>query len=253
MAPYKVNSAEDNRNFIVTSAYHKIYDLFKDLKNRKGRIIHILGAPGTGKSANIYEAMFNLDLNIYEAFLLLEDVDKSSGEVYREFFNTLKRDMGVKQRKDLYLEASKYDAILFADKFHDSHLLHKNKVGFSLWADNKGFRTLPFYLRIILDYIRHIKDFRSINLIFQTAWTIKVKGVKKDLFSDFGLFSKVLVGLLKLFFEVVEVSYYPSEIIEIIKKHNTNAGEDEIKICIEKYGDNIRYILQSLKEEKESL
>lgn len=249
MVNYKVNSPEDNKIFTVTRAYGKICDLFKDLKTQKGRIIHILGAPGTGKSANIYEAIKDLNLNVYDAILMMDDVDKSSKEVFKDFFNSLKYDLKVKKSEDVYLKVAEYDAILFADKFHDSHLLYENKVGFSLWVDHKGFKTLPFYILSIYEYIRHIKEFKNLNLIFQTAWTVRVKGVKYDLFTDLGVFSRLLVGLLKLLFDVVEVSYLESEIIEIVQNLLPDTDEERIKPGIRKYRNKIRFILESLKKD----
>ncbi len=250
MVRYKVNTEEDGQDFVVTTAYQKLYGQLKDLKTHKGKIIHVLGAPGTGKSANIYEVIKSLDLNVYDAPLALDDVDKNSFEVYHEFFNTLKEDMKVKSVEEVYKLASEYDAVLWADKFHDSQYLYDNKVGFSVWMDNKGIRTFPFYLLLILHYFWNIFKFQKINLIFQTAWTIRIKGVKYDCFTDFGLFSKLLKFILKIFFVVVEISYTEPEIIEIVKKRVPDAEEKEIKLYIKQYGSRIRFILQAVKNHK---
>ncbi|MCE5213834.1 MAG: hypothetical protein LLF83_03840 [Methanobacterium sp.] len=250
MAKYKVNSPEDIKFFQDTTAYKKIYDKFKDLKISRGRIIHILGAPGTGKSTHIYEAIMKLDLNIYDVPFNLEYAHISSKDVYHRFFNTLKSDLSVRNDEELYLKASEYDAILFADKFHDSHLLHEDKVGFSLWMDCKKFKSLPFFLRLILVYIKHIKEFKKINLIFQTAWRIRLKGAKYDLFTDFGLLSKFFVGLMKILFEVVELSYSDIEIIKIVKERYPSADEYQIKLCRDKYGNRIRFILECIERRK---
>jgi hypothetical protein len=249
MIKYKVNSPEDIENFVVTQTYLKIYHLFKGLKTQKGRIIHVIGAPGTGKSINIYEAMINLDLDIYEAKLNMDDINKSSGQVYREFYKILKYELNANNDEDVYGKASRFDAVLFADRFHDSHLLYENKVGFSVWMDQAGFKSIPFYVRIIIQYIKHIKDFRNINLIFQTAWTFRFKGVKYDLFTDLGVFSRLLVGFLKIFFDVVEVTYKDSEIIQIVKKRFPDVDMGQIKRNRAKFGNKIRFILEALKED----
>jgi hypothetical protein len=244
MVKYKVNSAEDNKFFLPTRAYKKIHDKFMDLKTNRGRIIHILGAPGTGKSTNIYEAIRKLDLNVYDVPLALDDTDISSKEVYDIFFHTLKSDLGVLDKEDIYGKASEYDALLFADKFHDFHLLDEDKVGFSLWTDHNGFKTLPFFLRLVLVYIQHIKEFKKVNLIFQTAWRVRIKGTKYDLFTDFGLISKFVVCLLKMLFEVVELSYTEIEIIEMVKDRYPSIDEYQIKLCRDKFGNRIRSILE---------
>jgi len=81
MVKFKVNTAEDDQDFRATTAYKKLYARLKDLKTRKGRIIHVIGAPGTGKSANIFQAVKDLDLNVYNAVLALDDIHQSSTEV----------------------------------------------------------------------------------------------------------------------------------------------------------------------------
>lgn len=248
MVRYKVNTSDDGQEFLVTNAYKKLFILLEDLKIRKGRIIHVVGAPGTGKSSNIYEAINNLGLNVFEAGLILDNMDKNSLDVYHEFFKTLRKDMNVKNNEECYKKAALYDAVLLADRFHDSQFLYVNKVGFSIWMDNKGLKSFPFYLLIILHYFWNLFKFRKINLIFQTAWTIHIKGDKYDFFTDFGLFSKLLLFILKIFFEVVEISYTESEIIEIVKKHLPDADEKEIKLYFKLYGSRVRFILQSLKK-----
>ena len=249
MVRFKVNRPDDSQDFVFTNAYKKLYKQLNVLKTHRGRILHVMGAPGTGKSANIYEALDNLDLNVYNAVLVLDDVDLNSIEVYHKFFDSLKEDMKVDSVGGVYKKASEYDSVLFADRFHDSHYLYDNKAGFSSWTDNKGVKTFPFYLLLILNYLWNIFKFRKINLVFQTSWAVKIKGVKRDLFTDFGMFSRLLVSVLKIFFIVVEISYTESEIVEIVKKHLPDADEEEIKLNIKQYGSRIRYILQSMKEE----
>ena len=248
MVKFKVNTAEDDQDFRATTAYKKLYARLKDLKTRKGRIIHVIGAPGTGKSANIFQAVKDLDLNVYNAVLALDDIHQSSTEVYNKFFDTLKEDMKVNSIDGVFDKASEYDAVLLADRFHDSHYLYEGKIGFSLWMDNKGFGSFPFYFSLIILYFRNLSKFRKVNLVFQTAWTFRTRGVKKDLFTDFGLFSRLMVSLLKLFFDVVEISYSESEIIDIVKKRIPDVEAEEIRSYIERYGNRIRFILKAIEK-----
>ncbi len=249
MVRYKVNRPDDSREFVTTKSYNKLYVLLKKLKTRRGRIIHVIGAPGTGKSTNIYQAINRLELNVYEPILVLDKLNEGTLKVYHEFFNTLKEGLNVKHNEELFNKAVEYDAVLWADKFHDYHLLHENKVGFSQWMNNKGLKSFPFYFLLIIYYLRHFYEFRSINLIFQTAWTIHFRGVKYDLFTDFGLFSKLLILILRIFFYVVEITYTESEIMEIVNKHLPEAKESEIRFYIKRYGNKIRLILQTLKDD----
>lgn len=248
MVKFKVNLPGEGGHFVVTRAYEKLCREMHDLKHRKGRIIQVIGAPGTGKSTNIYQAIKELDMDVYNAVLLLDDVDESPSEVYQNFFKTLKEDMGAKSVEEVYRKASKYDAILLADRFHDSHYLYEGKVGFSLWMDRKGVKSFPFYLRFIVHYFRNISRLRGVNLVFQTAWTIKVNGEKRDLFTDFGGLSRFFVSLLKIFFVVVEISYSEPEIMEIVKTHLPDADEERIKLLREQYGSRIRFILQAVQK-----
>lgn len=251
MAPYKVKSYEDGEVFVVTRAYKKLYRKLKTLNITRGRVIHVIGSPGTGKSANIYAVLKDLDLNIYDAILLMDDVKKSYREVFREFFNTLQKDLEVDSKDEVYQKVSQYDAVLFADKFHDSQFLDNNKVGLSMWTDYKSIKSFPFYLLCIYEYFRHRNDLKKINIIFQTAWTVRIKGVKYDLFTDFGPLSGVMRFILKLLFEVVEISYSEKETIEIVKYHLPKVSGEQIKKCIQKYGHKPRFICEALEGEWE--
>lgn len=247
MENYKVTSLKDNKGFVVTNSFLKLYRTLKSLKNTKGRIIIVIGAPGTGKSSNIYNALKRLDLNIYEPILLMKNVDKSPKEIYEKIFNTLKEDMKVKTEGDVFEGFSKFDAVLVADKFLDSEFLDPNKVGLARWTEYKGIKSFPFFFFWIFEYLMHKKDLKKVNLIFQTAWTVKIKGFKYDLITDFGLFSKLLAGILKRLFEVVEIKYEVPETIEIVKSHFRDIGDVEIRLCIKKYGNKPRFILNDLE------
>ena len=115
MAQYRVQSEGDSNDFVFTRSFRKIYRMFRSLKNRKGRFVLIIGTPGTGKSANIYSALKMLDLDIYDPTLFLDNMNMSSSEVFHEFFQTLRVDLGVKTNEEIYQKVAEYDAVLLAD------------------------------------------------------------------------------------------------------------------------------------------
>jgi ABC-type dipeptide/oligopeptide/nickel transport system ATPase component len=247
MGKFKVNSIEDNKNFLITDCYKKLCKMFESLKLSKGKIVHVVGAPGTGKSANIYSALNKMDLNVYNIKFNLEDNNLSSKEVFNKLFESVSDDLGVGKEK-IYEELSQYDAVLFADSFHDSHFLNPNNVGFSQWTDNKGFSAFYFYLLCVIEYLRHRRDFKKINIVLQTAWRIYINGKKYDIFTDLGILSRIIVNLLKILFDVVEISYSEMETINIVKMHVKSVDEDRIKPCIQKYGCKPRFICDALEK-----
>ena len=248
MEKYKVNSSDDNDNFIVTEAYFKLHQVFRSLKTNRGRFIHIIGTPGTGKSSNVYHALKNLNLNVYDTKLFLDNVEKNSREVFKEAFKTIKSDTGAKTKREVYQKVSEYDVILFADKFLDSEFLDPQKVGLSKWMDYKGIKSIPFYFMCYFEYLKHKKLLKNTNIILQHSWMVG----KYDLLTDFGLLSKAIVAVLNLSFEVIEISYSELETIKIVKSHIEDADEDTIKLYIQKYGCRPRFILGALKKERSS-
>ena len=128
MGTFKAKSIKDESEFIPTRSYKRLYNTLSSLKNSKGRFIHIIGSPGTGKSTNIYHALDKLDLNVYEPVLKLSDIKIGTRTLFNEMFKVFKEDFQVKTRKEVYKKASDYDLILFADKFLDSEYLDKKKV-----------------------------------------------------------------------------------------------------------------------------
>ena len=253
MENYKVISLSDDGEFIVTNSFLKLYETLKSLKNTKGRIIAVIGAPGVGKSSNIFHALNVLDLNVYEPILLMKNIDKSPEEVYVKIFNTLKKDMKVKTENEVFDKFSKFDAVLVADKFLDSEFLDPSKAGLARWTDSKGIMSFPLFFLWIFEYLIHKKDLKKVNLVFQTAWTIQIKGFKYDLITDFGVFSELVAGILKMLFEVVEIKYEESETIKIVKSHFKNISDEEIKLCIKKYGNKPRFILSALEGESKTV
>ena len=247
MEKYKTKSIDDNDNFVVTDAYLKLYNVFRCLKTSKGHFIHVIGSPGTGKSSNIYYAINDIDLNVYNVTLFLDSVKKSPNDVFKEIFNGIKKGTGAKTKEDVYKKVKEYDVILFADKFLDSKFLDPQKVGFSDWVDYNGIKSLPFYLLCCLEYLKHKHEFKEINIILHHSWMIKLNGTKYDLLTDFGLISKAIVSTLNLLFEVVKISYSRSETIKIIKSHSNEANENLIKFWIHKYGFKPRYILEAIE------
>lgn len=243
---FKINTPQDNLNFVVTTSYKNLYKALGDLKHTQGKIIHVLGAPGTGKSTNIYQTISDLNLKIYNVNFGIPIDDLSSKDAFNTIYNLLADDLRLVTRHDIYLQLSHYDALLIADNFHDSHLINKEVVGFSKWTDKVGFRALNFYFRCIGEFIRHRKDFKKINMIFQTSWRVYIMGKKYDLFSELGLISRALLFLLNRMFIVVEIRYSRDEIIKIVKKQIPEADEEIINIYMEKYGFKPRLICEAL-------
>jgi hypothetical protein len=248
MVNRKVLSAKDNGSFIKTSSFYELCSLLKTLKTSKGRFILVLGAPGTGKSANIYQALSLLDLYVYDAFLFI-DIDSKPGEVYKIFWDTLKKDMGVKSRKEIYKKASEYDLVLFADPFLDSEYIDHKKVGLGLWTEENGPSTFPFYFKVLYEFVKHYKDLKNVNVVAQTAWVFKFRGVRYDILTDFDFLSRILVFLVKKLFEVVLISYSKEEIIKIVRSHPNAGSEEKIEKCIKKYGKRPRFIFEALDRE----
>jgi len=249
MDKFKVNCGSDNGTFLVTESYKKLYNKLKSLKNTRGRIIHVVGAPGTGKSTNIYAAMSELGLNVYDVGLKITDQEMSSKLLFNQVFKDMKQFFNAKSKNDVYDHLAEYDAMLFADKFHDSHLIDSKTVGFSLWAKNKGLSSFKFYLLCIKEYLQNRKDYNRVNILLQTAWRVKIGSKKYDLFSDFGAVSWLLVGFMGIFFEVVEIKYSDKETLKIVQNH-VDADEKTIASFMDKYGNKPRIICYELENEQ---
>lgn len=247
MGKFKVNSGADNYKFQTTRSYKKLYQKLKELKNNKGQIIHVTGAPGTGKSANIYHALGQLKLKVFNVKFRISSADASSKEVFNAIFNDLRDDLHLKPGENIYNQLSQFDAVLIADAFHDAHLKNSTLVGYSQWTDNVGFKSLYFYLLCIKEYLTHHDDFKHINLVLQTSWRIYIRGKKYDLFSDLGILSRLLVFILRSMFTVVEISYSDKEVINIVKNHLPHTNDDLIKVYIKRYGYKPRFICHALE------
>jgi len=250
MFNHKVSSAKDNRSFIKTRSFHELYSLLKTLKKSKGHFVLVLGAPGTGKSANIYQTLSLINFDVYDAFLFI-DIDSKPGDVYRIFWDTLKEDMKVKSRNEVYKKASEYDLVLFADPFLDSEYINHEKVGLGLWTEKNGLNTFSFYLKVLYEFIRHYRDLKKVNVVAQTAGVFRFRGVQYDILTDFGFLSRFLVFLLKKLFDVVLISYTREEIIEIVKTHPYSCSDEKIEKYIKKYGKRPRFIFEALDRKEE--
>ncbi len=249
MADYKVQSEADNHDFVYTRSFRKIYNMFRSLKNRKGRFVLIIGSPGTGKSANIYSALKVLDLDVYDPTLFLDHHDMSSSEVFDEFYKTLRKDLGVSTNDEVYQKVQDYDVVLLADKILDSEYLDKDKVGLSLWSLNKGFDTFPFYFGILMEYFRHRRDLKKINVVIQTAFVFRFRGVKYDLLTDFYIISQIFVFIITRFFEVIRISYTQEETLKIVKSNFKTVDDQQIKMFIKECGCKPRFIFERLEKE----
>jgi hypothetical protein len=248
MDKYKVQSPEENKVFMITDCYKKLCKVLETLKTRKGKIVHVIGAPGTGKSTNIFKALQETNLNIYDVKFSLNSREESSREVFDKLFKDIGNDLGLKSKKDIYKKLSEFDAVLIADSFHDAYILNSNKVGFSQWTDKKGLSAFYFYLLCIIEYFKNRKYFKNMNLVFQTAWRVRIRDKKYDIFTDLGFFSKIIVKILQIFFVVVEISYSKKETVEIVRMHIEDADLQNIEQCIQKYGCKPRFICNALEK-----
>jgi len=247
MEDHKVISSKDNDDFVITDSFLKLCMKLKELKNNKGRVILVIGSPGTGKSSNIYKALKKLDLSYYEPVLFLDNTKKSSLNVYKELITGIKKDLGVKTKEEIFNKFSNYDIVLVADKILDSESLNKKKIGLGGWIKNKGLKSIPFYFIILFQYLVNKRKLFKINLVVHTTWVVEIKGYKYDLITDFSIFSKIISLILKLFFEVVEISYFEEDTIKIVKNHFRGIDDEKIKFYIKKYGNKPRYILDALE------
>ena len=248
MGKYKINSATDNRVFVVTESFLKLCNIFKTLKNSRGKIIHVVGAPGTGKSTNIYTALEKQGLNVYIVKSQIKDANINSKKVFNSIYNGFKKDFGVESKEEVYNCMAGFDALLFADMFHDSHLVDDDTVGFSVWAGHAGVRAVKFYLLCMIEYLKERRQYKRINIVLQTAWRFYFRGKKYDLFTDMGILSRIVLAVMGTIFEVVVISYTPEETIKIVKNH-VNADDKLIEHYIHEYGSRPRFICQAIEKE----
>ena len=248
MGKYKINSATDNRVFVVTESFLKLCNIFKTLKNSRGKIIHVVGAPGTGKSTNIYAALEKQGLNVYIVKSQIKDANINSKKVFNSVYNGFKKDFDVKSKEEVYNCMASFDGLLFADMFHDSHLVDDDTVGFSVWAGHAGVRAFKFYLLCIVEYLKERRQYKHINIVLQTAWRFHFRGEKYDLFTDMGILSRIVLAVMGTIFDVVVISYTPEETIKIVKNH-VNANDKLIEHYIHEYGSRPRFICQAIEKE----
>ncbi|MDD3985741.1 MAG: hypothetical protein PHY59_07695, partial [Methanobacterium sp.] len=162
--------------------------------------------------------------------------------MFNDIYKFLKKDLNAQSKEEVYKKLSKFDIILFADKFHDSNLFNNNYIGFSIWTGYKCLKSTKFYFYCIKEYLKERKSFKEINIVFQTAWRIYIMGKKYDIFTDLGILSHIFVIFMKILFEVIEISYSFQETVKIVKKH-ANTDEKIIEQYIHKHGSKTRLIL----------
>ncbi len=250
MENFKINCRDENENFIPTQSYQELLGSFSNLKKQRGLIIHVVGAPGVGKSANIYQASQDMGLEVYEASLILNNQNMPPRLVFDLTMDSMKQDLGVKTDRALYHQLKEFDMVLFADRFHDFHLINPDTVGFSQWSANKGWSAFPYYWYCLKEYLEQKNEFRDLNVVFQTSWGVHLEGRKRDLFTELGIISRISLSLLKIPFQVVEISYSPIETINIVKSHFRNVDEDRINKGIALYHCKPRFICEALKAGK---
>ena len=155
MGKYKINRLEEMENFVMTNSYSNLLEKFQKLPPTKGHIVQVIGAPGTGKSTNIYHAVDQLNLNIYDVKLKLPSPDLSPGTVFDLMLESIREDLGIGTSSQILMHLENFDAVLFADQFHDSHLIYEDTVGFSQWTDFMGFKSFNFYWMCVKEYLKH--------------------------------------------------------------------------------------------------
>jgi len=241
---YKVNSADDNNIFIETEPYRRLLEIIRAMKDVRGEILHVVGAPGTGKSANIYRAIGEAELHVYEVPCKLESPDLSADDVFHHVMEGMKEELGADTGADLYRRLKEFDAVLFADRFHDSHEF-SSFSGFSQWTRDGGLEPFRFYLKCAGEYLKNRRILAEVNIIFQTAWRFYFRGKKYDLFTDIPVISSLLFHTLSIPFRAVKIDYSRKETLNIIRAH-LDADESEIQRLIDLYGCRPRIILEKM-------
>lgn len=250
MENFKVNTGSENQTFVKTRSYRDLYNKLKTLKTSHGRIIHVVGAPGTGKSSNIYAAVHELGLNCYDLELGLMDPYADASKLMDQIYHDLKFGLKAGSKRELYHNLAGFDALMVADKFHDTHLIDSEKVGYSLWTKTKGISSFKFYLLCMKEYLLNRNEYKEINIILQTAWRVKIGKNKLDLFTDFGILSRICLGIMKLVFEVVEIRYSREETVEIVRSY-MDRDQQVIEAHIDELGNKPRLVFQAMENESE--
>ena len=98
------------------------------------------------------------------------------------------------------------------------------------------------------EYLKERREYKRINIILQTAWRFHFRGKKYDLFTDMGIFSKIVLAVMNTIFDVVVISYKPEETIKIVKNY-VKADDKLIEHYIHEYGSKPRFICQALENE----
>lgn len=95
---YKVNSVSDNSVFVETESYRRLLEALEVIRESRGNILHVVGAPGTGKSANLYRGIQEVGLDVYEVPCNLESADVDADYVFRHLLDEMKAELGADNR-----------------------------------------------------------------------------------------------------------------------------------------------------------
>jgi hypothetical protein len=247
MELFRVVSEIDKGKFVNTYSYKELYKKFQNLKSERGKIIFVVGAPGTGKTANIITAIEELNLNIFRFNDKVPSNLMNSKEVFYQISNSFKYQLGATSTEEAFECISDCDAVMFGDNVQPTKFGNEKSIPFSYWTETAGFKAIYFYFLCIIEYLNNKKIYRKVNIIVQTAFEINFKGKTYYLFTDLGILSRVAVLLFKIFFDLIVISYSEKETIEIVKCH-VEASDKDIKSLIKEYGRKPRFICQKLSK-----
>lgn len=247
MELFKVVSEIEKGKFVNTHSYKELYKKFQNLKSDKGKIIFVVGAPGTGKTVNIITAIEELNLNIFRFNDKIPTNLINSKEIFSEISNSFMYQIGMTSTEEAYKCISEFDAVIFGDNVQPTIFENEKSIPFSNWTEMVGVKAFYFYFLCIIEYLNHIKIYKKINIIFQTAFGINFKGKTYYLFTDLGILSRIAVLLFKIFFDLIVISYSEKETTEIVRCH-VKASDNDIKSLIKEYGRKPRFICQKLSK-----
>lgn len=247
MELFRVFSEIEKGKFVNTCSYKELYKKFQNLKSDKGKILFVVGAPGTGKTANIITAIEQLNLNIFRFNDKIPFDLINSKEIFSEISNSFKYQLGTTSTEEAFKCISDFDAVMFGDNVQPTKFENEKSIPFSYWTERAGFKALYFYFLCIIEYFNHKENYKKVNIIFQTAFEINFNGKTYYLFTDLGILSKFAVLLFKIFFDLIVISYSEKETIEIVKCH-VKTSDNDIKHLIKKYGRKPRFICQELSK-----
>jgi len=69
----------------------------------------VVGAPGTGKSINIYSAIEELELNVYEVKSILPSRNMNSKDVFQMMVESIREDLKISPSDDIFANLGKFE------------------------------------------------------------------------------------------------------------------------------------------------